>query len=394
LAEDAIYVALSARNKDCRPLPLDDDEIRKIASQAAIYAPNPIYSFPHTSSHDGGRSNGQSDLAGCIPLLNSKQLKAIPKPDYLVEDLLVGSAITVLFGESGSYKSFLALALAASISTGKPFAGRKVSTTGSTLYLAAEGIEYLGERLTAWENMHGVEADGVFVSKDAFDTVLLRPGLVDLLVNTARGLPECRLVVVDTYSKSAIGVNENFATEVTEWFCAAQQIRDQTGSAVLILHHTNRTGFYRGSGALMASCDAMIEVKSDAPKMVSLASQKNRGYQPFETLYLEGNVVPAPMESNPENTSLVFVAGSSENFPKNRATGNGSPSAEAQALVILRNLGGENGLRHREWKELFVGRTSFSESAFDKAVKGLRGQKRVKEEGGFYTTESQPEELV
>jgi hypothetical protein len=124
--------------------------------------------------------------------------------------------------------------------------------------------------------------------------------------------------------------------------------------------------------------------------MVSLSSQKNRGYQPFETLYLEGNIVPAPSESHPENTSLVFVEGNSDNFPKNRM-GKSSPSAASQALMILRNLGGETGLRHKDWKALFVERTSFSESAFDKAVTGLSHQERVKEEGGFYTTVSLPE---
>jgi hypothetical protein len=296
-----------------------------------------------------------------------------------------------MFGDSGCYKSFLALALAASISTGKPFAGREVIATGSTLYLAAEGIEYLDERLTAWEHAHSLEVDGVFVSKDAADTVLLRPGLVEALITTALGLPECRLVVIDTYSKSALGVNENFATEVTAWFVAAQQIRDQTGAAVLILHHTNRTGDYRGSGALMASCDAMIEVKSDAPRMVSLASHKNRGYQPFGTLYLEGNVVPAPTETNPENTSLVFVEGNSEDFKRNRATGKSGPTKESNALLLLRTFGGEAGLKHKDWRERFMAKTSLSISSFDTARDVLVARGKVKLVDGFYIAVSQPE---
>jgi hypothetical protein len=134
----------------------------------------------------------------------------------------------------------------------------------------------------------------------------------------------------------------------------------------------------------MASCDAMIEVKSDAPKMVSLASQKNRGYQPFETLYLEGNIVPAPSESHPENTSLVFVEGNSEDFKRNRATGNDMPPADSKALAILRHVGAENGLRNKDWKELFVARTGLGPSAFDKAVQRLKEGGKVQLEGGVY----------
>jgi hypothetical protein len=62
-----------------------------------------------------------------------------PLADWLVEDMLYQTGLALIAGQWGTYKTFVAIDLAASIMTKKPFAGREVYRQGGVLFIAAEG---------------------------------------------------------------------------------------------------------------------------------------------------------------------------------------------------------------------------------------------------------------
>jgi hypothetical protein len=67
--------------------------------------------------------------------------------DWLVDEALLGVGVALIPGQWGTYKSFVALDLAASVMTRSAFAGREVRHQGGTLWLAAEGQSQMPVRL-------------------------------------------------------------------------------------------------------------------------------------------------------------------------------------------------------------------------------------------------------
>jgi hypothetical protein len=70
-----------------------------------------------------------------------------PLVEWLVEQTLPRRGTAILAGQWGTYKSFMALDLAASLMIGSSFAGRKVARQGGTLFIAAEGSNTIRSRL-------------------------------------------------------------------------------------------------------------------------------------------------------------------------------------------------------------------------------------------------------
>ena len=122
-------------------------------------------------ARDGGGSGGRgvqrctAPAASEIQFYSSADLLGLPDPEFLVEPYLVEQALTVLFGASGTYKTFNALDWAA-------------RAPGLAIYVSAEGApKHMGRRIEAWEQTNG-RASGV----------LVRTAMINLF--TGEGVPE------------------------------------------------------------------------------------------------------------------------------------------------------------------------------------------------------------
>jgi hypothetical protein len=82
-----------------------------------------------------------------------------PLVEWAVEDMFYKVGIALIAGQWGTYKTFVAIDLAASIMTKTPFAGRAVHRQGGVLFIAAEGQAQVPIRLkgVALGKVAGVE---------------------------------------------------------------------------------------------------------------------------------------------------------------------------------------------------------------------------------------------
>jgi hypothetical protein len=82
-----------------------------------------------------------------------------PLVEWAVEDMFYKAGIALIAGQWGTYKTFVAIDLAASIMTKTPFAGRAVHRQGGVLFIAAEGQAQVPIRLkgAALGKVAGVE---------------------------------------------------------------------------------------------------------------------------------------------------------------------------------------------------------------------------------------------
>ena len=186
----------------------------------------------------------------------------------LVKGLIYQGDKGMVFGESGSGKSFLAVDMGLSIARGAPFLGMK-TTQGAVLYQAGEGGKGLVKRLRAYRLEHRVVDDVPFVLLPEKVDLFGEDGDTDAFIQEClawkAALPDpLRLVVIDTFSTASPGANENDSADMGRMLAAGDQINKATGAAILWVHHKNATGLReRGHTSFRANIETAIEVTKD-----------------------------------------------------------------------------------------------------------------------------------
>lgn len=193
-------------------------------------------------------------------LLSLSDLFELPDPTWLIEGMLPANAFCMLYGEPGCGKTFVALSMGLSIAAGHRWCG-KVTTLGSVLYVAAEGLFGLKLRVGAYQTKHGISFEGIRYLGDAFN---LRNALdihaLSAALQTAEFAPD--LIILDTLARVTPGADENSAKEMGEAVAMIDWLRQRTSASVLLVHHTGKSGkSERGSSALRgARCCPSSEI--------------------------------------------------------------------------------------------------------------------------------------
>jgi hypothetical protein len=246
--------------------------------------------------------------SGRIPLLALGELReqAHTLP-WLIKHVMPAESIGMLYGGSGTFKSFIAIDAALHIAHGLPWLGRRTKQ-GGVLYIAAEGGAGLWPRIVAWHRARRLQWGSV-----PFHVV---PAAVDLTQDAWRVVEAAQakgitptLVVVDTLSQTYNG-EENSANEVAAYFRElGTRFRQLWGCAVLILHHTghNATERPRGSSAMRANLDFMLGVFRDEKEMLAtLTCSKQKDGEAFDDVTFRVSVHELGTDEDGDKvTSLV-----------------------------------------------------------------------------------------
>lgn len=265
-----------------------------------------------------------------------RELEARPPREWLVEGILQAGSLAELHGKPGVGKTFLALSLAGSISTGFPFFGHEVVKQGFVVYVAAEGDQSLPPRLRAWRKFHREdERPGLRVIPESVN--LGKSTEVEELIAQLRTLPESPvLVVIDTLARCMVGGDESSAKDMGLVVHATELIRTAVGATVLLVHHPGHdSSRERGSSALRGAADTMMALK-EGRATIDLVCEKQKDSAPFEPVHLEFVA---------QGDSLVMVpAGSGAGQSEEDLT-----EQQQQALQALARAQG--GLTATGWKE-------------------------------------------
>lgn len=179
----------------------------------------------------------------------------LPELDYVVEEILPSDSAGLLSGREKSGKGLLALDLCASVALAEPFLDRAVKE-GPAIYCAAE------------EHIRDVRmrvATRIGTRRDAPLYVLPLDGSTDdrLQLEDPTGMQrllgmieqlEPRLLVLDTLRELHTS-QEDRSDEMGPLLRPVRQLAHQTGTTILVNHHQNRGGTFRGSTAIRAAFD-------------------------------------------------------------------------------------------------------------------------------------------
>lgn len=210
-----------------------------------------------------------------------EDLSNLPEPTWLVENIVPNHSYGALYGVPGAGKSFAILDMLLCVASGKAWHGSKVEQ-GPVLYFAGEGVRGLQKRVRAWlaahpdvsredvdENFRVVPQVPSFASKRELERAIA--------TSLSNGKP-AKWVVFDTLARgmSAGQLDENKASDMGRVNDFAEGIRNKTGAAVWMVHHTGKDGTAeRGSVALRGACDTMVLVKPE-PGLLTLAVSKQK----------------------------------------------------------------------------------------------------------------------
>lgn len=292
--------------------------------------------------------------ANRLPLLALPQLRqASASISWVVKHIVPAESIGMLFGASGTFKSFIALDFALHVVHGLPWMGRR-TTKGTVLYIAAEGGTGLWKRVAAWHRSRRIHWD-----KADFYVV---PCALDLRTDAWRVVEAAQavgvspsVVVVDTLSQTYAG-EENSANEMAAYMRElGSRFRQLWHCAVLLIHHTGHqvTERPRGSSAIRANLDFMFGVFRDEKEMLAtLTCSKQKEQDSFADATFQMTTHELGTDEDGDRiTSLVARHLSNTDEVREAMAGESRAGREGNNQLLLRLA--ENGMREADLRSAF-----------------------------------------
>ena len=293
MSEAEMLAALSVANElRCNP-PLPASEIAQICRSIAAYP---------TGGRDVALDAAIGEQAAeALSIKPAVQLDYYLEPAsgyldqsaparWLVKSWVPESGLSMIYGDSGTGKSFLAIDLACCIATGRDWHGHKVSAGGkSVVYLAGEGNFGLRARVKAWHEANG-RPDGLqrlLISNRAIDLDSGPQAAADVLraikamVDESTGVA---WILLDTLN-AHMGGDENSAKDARAILSAGSVVGRAYGCSVTFVHHTGLAASQRarGSSAFRAAMDYAILLTADDSE-INLSVTKAKDSEPPQPL--------------------------------------------------------------------------------------------------------------
>lgn len=259
--------------------------------------------------------------------------RQVPAP-WVVRDILRDNSILLMYGQRGSYKSFLALDLACSIATGIPFLGHDIAKSGLVVYIAAEGSGGMVQRTRAWREAHPEIQRTIhvyFVTEPAIITGESED--MDLLIDRIRELIDWNpagymdeetgydydyetairwpvLIVIDTLARCFTG-KENEQEDMGRFIQGVDRLRAAFQASVLVVHHSGRDASHeRGSTVLPGAADTIFKVTDQGAGEIQLSCEKMKdsAEPPNQTVfYHQVTLLPTVRDTDDEPMTSVVL---------------------------------------------------------------------------------------
>jgi DNA-binding MarR family transcriptional regulator len=198
----------------------------------------------------------------------SEALQPQPPIDWIVESLFAQGTVSMIVGNPGCKKTYSMIDLAVCAAMGKPWLGFETKKVPVLLIDEESGVRRINSRLGDTMRGHGA-AEDIPLKYTALARFNLRSQtgenarpsdlhiLEEKIVDT-----KAKLVIIDALADIMPGGDENLVKDIQPVFMGLRQVADNTQSAMIVIHHANKSGDYRGSSAILGALDVMVTVES------------------------------------------------------------------------------------------------------------------------------------
>ena len=232
--------------------------------------------------------NGSAEQAP-YRLKSMNDLLQLSTPEFLIEDWLLENTIAMMVGDTGSFKSTLAIDIAVCIQNSLPWHSFRTRACNVAIFNHEDGNGFT-KRYLASLNHYQVRESLIFWDSEVPN--MLDTSMVDARISAMKEA-EIGLVVVDTLAHGMPGADENSAKEMGVVIANLIKIKQQLNATVLVVHHTGKDASKgaRGSSSLKAAVDTEITVKASNRK-ITLNQSKQRHCRIGDPLQLIAQEVP------------------------------------------------------------------------------------------------------
>ena len=218
------------------------------------------------------------DFIGRFPVVSAADLVARPGIGWFIKGVLPDADLVVLYGASGSGKTFVALDLAVALSRAAEWRGRRTRRARVTI-IAAEGGGGMGNRIKAYCAFHNLDIAALDLSViTAAPNFLLDDDVTDVAVALAAS-GGCDVLFIDTFAQVTPGANENAAEDMGRALRNVRVLREAAGALPVLVHHAGKdlSKGSRGWSGIKAAADAEIEVirHEDGQREIHLSKMKD-----------------------------------------------------------------------------------------------------------------------
>ena len=247
----------------------------KMVADAAKPDPNPDPgSYDHAAdfeqAQERAREQAKADpKAGTYERLYVRDIKAMPDPVWVIDDLIIEQSLGFIFGPPGSLKTFIAIDIGLHLACAKPeWWGRSLQRRGAVIYVCSEGYVSMKYRIAAWERHRVTDADDAPFCLIRQSINFMKVEDIAKLLETIQAVADethgpIAAVFVDTVSRVLPGAEENLQKDMTLFVAACDAVRQRFQTTVIGVHHTNASGGFRGSTVMPGAGDFIIETRRE-----------------------------------------------------------------------------------------------------------------------------------
>lgn len=253
-----------AKEAGYRDTGIDISDLRQQAQEATSILPQV----------DGVRT--PDGYSGKFPVHGAGDPTLHKSTEWHIKGVLPKADLIVLYGQSGSGKSFVALDMIGAVARGTQWQGCRVKKAKVVL-IAAEGAGGVGKRIRAYCKHSGLNEAHLDIGVIRVPPSVIEDVDVQELVNalTAVGAD---IFVIDTLAQVTAGANENSSEDMGKAIRNIRLITEATGATALVVHHAGKdaTRGARGWSGIRAAADAEIEIsRNDTGHLISITKMKD-----------------------------------------------------------------------------------------------------------------------
>lgn len=289
--------------------------------------------------------------------LSIRDLYSDSRPTHwIVKNYLDRGSLAMVFGKSGTYKSFAVIDMGLSVATNTPWHGNPVRR-GAVFYICGEGKKGIARRLRAWELHHGLSLDNApfFVSsqpaqfldeKSAKDVVTAVDALSD-----QHGTPA--LIIIDTLNRNFGPGDESSTADMTAFVHVIDTfLRRSFDCTVLTVHHTGllNQDRARGAYAFHAALDWIYKAETSG-KRLRIKNVKAKDFDNLSPICLVPEIVTLDWKEEDKEAKTSLVLTMSTDPIKISKPLSGANRIAYDTLVRLIESNGGNAVSTHSWRE-------------------------------------------
>ncbi|MBN1994464.1 MAG: AAA family ATPase [Anaerolineae bacterium] len=302
-------------------------------------------------------NEADKNRAALFPHFTLSQGLVLPDSDYLIYGAIERGDIGMTYGDAAAGKTYVSIDLAVSLAAGLPWMGKwKVKHPFSVLYFIAEGRKKFFRRVLAAVNgmaERGADVGEVYrLVNDNLEIVTEVPQLftqeasryvthyVDLWQQM--GSPAVDIVFIDTLHRASVGSEENSSKDAGIVVEAITWMQRQLNCAANFVHHSNKSGGYRGSTAYRGNVDFVFKVEGLHREPRILTIDKLRDGEPDGPIEGLPNVAKFKVDDQSQGTYTTWLSGGDalECLPQKKPSK--KQQAKSEVIEILTKRPGES----------------------------------------------------